>query len=490
MEGHSSVEVGRHAGADAGETEVCRSSKPKQQLLPKPQQQRQWSYLDQETDCPNEDEEEEEDTYPDEMTAGSSISSSHRAASVSPQACSMNRKSNKPLMEKKRRQRINRCLNDLKSLVLEGKNKDPSQYSKLEKADILEMTVRHVQALHRLGVGRLSSGGRVLGGDEEGKYRAGFTHCVTEVDKYLRYLSGLGDLPQDVHKKLFAHLNSIATSVTSNVNASTTTVQNSVNVMTNPMPFILVLNTTPSQPPATIAIPEAAGNSLGAQPAVTLVTTSKLDSIDSAVPRGGGPQMMPQHVNGGDVTLVLPPTHQVTPQMSHARNQPSAALQASAPVLTAILTSDRGRCVPPTVVQPPALSTSSEDSALGPDILDTSDSDMSSSGLSTPLSSMSSAGSPAPADDAGRSSPRRPAGSRSPPFKPHNWSSGVFREELGGSSCHSRPAVRRHPVLAPKPTQGGWPQCPAPLPNTSKKRKDKSPPPPPAEPQSMWRPWH
>lgn len=34
--------------------------------------------------------------------------------------------SNKPLMEKKRRQRINRCLNDLKSLVLEGMKKDVS----------------------------------------------------------------------------------------------------------------------------------------------------------------------------------------------------------------------------------------------------------------------------------------------------------------------------------------------------------------------------
>lgn len=353
------------------------------------------------------------------------------------------------------------------------------------------MTVRHVQALHRLGVGgRLGGSGRVLGGDEEGKYRAGFTHCVTEVDKYLRYLSGLGDLPQDVHKKLFAHLNSIATSVTSNVNTNTTSVQNSVNVMTNPMPFILVLNTAPSQPPTTIAIPEGAGNSLGAQPSVTLVTTSKMESIDGAALPAGGLQVMPQHVNGGDVTLVLPATQQVTPQISPARTPPSAALQASAPVLTAILTSDRGRVVPPTMVQPPALSTSSEDSALGPDILDTSDSDMSSSGLSTPLSSMSSAGSPAPADDAGRASPRRPAASRSPPVKAHNWSSGVFREELGASPCHSRPAVRRHPVLAPKPTQGGWPQCPAPPPHTSKKRKEKSPPPPPAEPQSMWRPWH
>lgn len=349
--------------------------------------------------------------------------------------------------------------------------------------------MRHVQSLHRLGMGgRLGSGGR-LAGDEEGKYKAGFTHCVTEVDKYLRYLSGLGDLPPDIHKKLFAHLNSIATSVTSNVNTNTTSVQNSVNVMTNPMPFILVLNATPSQQPATITVPEGAGNSLGAQPSVTFVTTSKMERSHSSVP-SAGLQVTPQHLHGGDVTLVLPPTNQVVHQSMSARSQPSAALQASAPVLTAILTSDRGRVVPPTVVQPPALSTGSEDSALGPDILDTSDSDMSSSGLSTPLSSISSAGSPAPADDAGRSSPRRPSSSRSPPLKIHNWSSGTFREELGTSTCHSRPPVRRHPVLAPKPAQVGWPQCPASQPLTSKKRKDKSPPPPPAEPQSMWRPWH
>lgn len=369
-------------------------------------------------------------------------------------------------------------------------SRQPSQYSKLEKADILEMTVRHVQALHRLSMsGKLGGGGRLVG-DEEGKYKAGFTHCVTEVDKYLRYLSGLGDLPPDIHKKLFAHLNSIATSVTSNVNTNTTSVQNNVNVMTNPMPLILVLNATPSQQPATITVPEGAGNSLGAQPSVTFVTTSKMERIHGSTPPVRGYKMAPQQMNGGDVTLVLPPTNQVAPQSTSSLTQPSAALQASAPVLTAILTSDRGRVVSPTVVQPPALSTGSEDSALGPDILDTSDSDMSSSGLSTPLSSISSAGSPAPADDAGHSSPRRPSSSRSPPLKIHNWSSGSFREELGTSTCHSRPLVRRHPVLAPKPAQVSWPQCPSSQPLTSKKRKDKSPPPPPAEPQSMWRPWH
>ncbi|XP_064078800.1 uncharacterized protein DDB_G0271670-like [Macrobrachium nipponense] len=124
------------------------------------------------------------------------------------------RKSNKPLMEKKRRQRINRCLNDLKTLVLEALKKDPSRYSKLEKADILEMTVRHVQALHRhesangrmtgLIVGR---NGRPIGPDERAKYRAGFNQCAVEVT---RYLNGVAGVPRDLHSKIIAHLNSIS----------------------------------------------------------------------------------------------------------------------------------------------------------------------------------------------------------------------------------------------------------------------------------------
>lgn len=36
-------------------------------------------------------------------------------------------------MEKKRRQRINRCLNDLKSLVLEGMKKDVSKMHLLQR---------------------------------------------------------------------------------------------------------------------------------------------------------------------------------------------------------------------------------------------------------------------------------------------------------------------------------------------------------------------
>ncbi|KAI5621960.1 hes family bHLH transcription factor 2, tandem duplicate 2, partial [Silurus asotus] len=52
------------------------------------------------------------------------------------------RKTLKPLMEKRRRARINDCLNQLKNLILPLMGKDNCRSSKLEKADILEMTVK------------------------------------------------------------------------------------------------------------------------------------------------------------------------------------------------------------------------------------------------------------------------------------------------------------------------------------------------------------
>ncbi|XP_028738895.1 transcription factor HES-2 isoform X2 [Peromyscus leucopus] len=55
------------------------------------------------------------------------------------------RKSLKPLLEKRRRARINQSLSQLKGLVLPLLGAETSRCSKLEKADILEMTVRFLQ---------------------------------------------------------------------------------------------------------------------------------------------------------------------------------------------------------------------------------------------------------------------------------------------------------------------------------------------------------
>ncbi|CAG03203.1 unnamed protein product, partial [Tetraodon nigroviridis] len=52
------------------------------------------------------------------------------------------RKTMKPLMEKRRRARINDSLNKLKNLIIPLTGRDKIRHSKLEKADILEMAVR------------------------------------------------------------------------------------------------------------------------------------------------------------------------------------------------------------------------------------------------------------------------------------------------------------------------------------------------------------
>uniref|UniRef100_A0A8D2KHD8 Hes family bHLH transcription factor 2 n=1 Tax=Urocitellus parryii TaxID=9999 RepID=A0A8D2KHD8_UROPR len=55
------------------------------------------------------------------------------------------RKTLKPLLEKRRRARINESLSQLKGLILPLLGRENSRFSKLEKADILEMTVRFLQ---------------------------------------------------------------------------------------------------------------------------------------------------------------------------------------------------------------------------------------------------------------------------------------------------------------------------------------------------------
>ncbi|XP_045111768.1 transcription factor HES-4-like [Portunus trituberculatus] len=119
-------------------------------------------------------------------------------------AAAERRRTNKPIMEKKRRQRINDCLNQLKNLVLEGLKKDPSRYSKLEKADILEMTVRHVQALHR----HEAAAPRQPPVDAAAKFRAGFGQCAAEVGKFLESDTTLSNVQRS---RILLHLTEVMT---------------------------------------------------------------------------------------------------------------------------------------------------------------------------------------------------------------------------------------------------------------------------------------
>ncbi|XP_035163125.1 transcription factor HES-4 isoform X1 [Callithrix jacchus] len=148
-----------------------------------------------------------------------------------PRSAAEHRKSSKPVMEKRRRARINESLAQLKTLILDALSKESSRHSKLEKADILEMTVKHLQSLRRVqvtGAARVAAAPRrgvgargtpgpgpdrssrvapvaALSYDPAvlGKYRAGFHECLAEVN---RFLAGCEGVPADVRSRLLGHL--------------------------------------------------------------------------------------------------------------------------------------------------------------------------------------------------------------------------------------------------------------------------------------------
>ncbi|XP_077786078.1 uncharacterized protein LOC114597770 isoform X2 [Podarcis muralis] len=83
----------------------------------------------------------------------------------------------KPLIERKRRERINNCLDQLKETVVGAFRLDQS---KLEKADILEMTVKHLQNIQNSKV--MDS---KMGLEAQQRYSTGYIQCMHEVHNLL-----------------------------------------------------------------------------------------------------------------------------------------------------------------------------------------------------------------------------------------------------------------------------------------------------------------
>ncbi|EEB15576.1 Enhancer of split mgamma protein, putative [Pediculus humanus corporis] len=111
------------------------------------------------------------------------------------------RKVMKPMLERKRRARINRCLDELKELMVAALQAEGENVSKLEKADILELTVNHLQKLrkqHTMNVSRDTSYAE--------RFRAGFTQCAAEVSTYLATLPIAAAVDPTSTSKLLQHL--------------------------------------------------------------------------------------------------------------------------------------------------------------------------------------------------------------------------------------------------------------------------------------------
>merc|ERR1711881_522568 len=89
------------------------------------------------------------------------------------------RKVMKPMLERKRRARINACLDELKDLMVFALQTEGESISKLEKADVLELTVKHLRKLKRQQMLAVNPS---LDMD---RFRAGYTQCATEVSRCL-----------------------------------------------------------------------------------------------------------------------------------------------------------------------------------------------------------------------------------------------------------------------------------------------------------------
>ncbi|KAM8705543.1 hypothetical protein ACLKA7_009922 [Drosophila subpalustris] len=130
------------------------------------------------------------------------------------------RKVTKPLLERKRRARMNLYLDELKDLIVDTMDAQGEQVSKLEKADILELTVNYLKAQQqqRLTCGNgerapaatptstpTSPPATPLNFD---KFRAGYTQAAYEVSHIFSTVPGL-DLKFGTHlmKQLGHQLN-------------------------------------------------------------------------------------------------------------------------------------------------------------------------------------------------------------------------------------------------------------------------------------------
>uniref|UniRef100_A0A336LPM3 CSON000219 protein n=1 Tax=Culicoides sonorensis TaxID=179676 RepID=A0A336LPM3_CULSO len=194
------------------------------------------------------------------------------------------RRSNKPIMEKRRRARINNCLNELKTLILDAMKKDPARHSKLEKADILEMTVKHLQNLQR----QQSTISQLADSNVMNKFKAGFTECANEVGRF----PGIEPM---VKRRLLQHLNNCINGVSSPIKHETPIAPHqSQTQQPNSTVQVHILPSPPSSP----------------QQEPMLIQSSQITATANGYylsnGSGAGIQLIPTKLSNGSVAFVLP----------------------------------------------------------------------------------------------------------------------------------------------------------------------------------------
>ena len=107
------------------------------------------------------------------------------------------RKKKRGEIEKKRRDRINDCLNQLKELVPTACEK--SNVNKLEKVEILQMAVDHLKTVHNNPDHNRCAE----------HHNAGFRECMGEVSRYLVAVEGM-HIEEPLRLRLMSHLHAFS----------------------------------------------------------------------------------------------------------------------------------------------------------------------------------------------------------------------------------------------------------------------------------------
>ncbi|CAF1022778.1 unnamed protein product [Brachionus calyciflorus] len=113
-----------------------------------------------------------------------------------------NRKLAKTCVEKKRRDRINRCLDELKEIM--SQSDDKARYQKMEKAEILEMAVSYMRNLNR---------NTQQDSNYEYYYTMAYQQCLNEFQNYLNVLPGVRD---DFKHRIMNHMSQRYMEIASN----------------------------------------------------------------------------------------------------------------------------------------------------------------------------------------------------------------------------------------------------------------------------------
>ncbi|KAL5273863.1 HES6.2 family protein [Megaselia abdita] len=102
------------------------------------------------------------------------------------------RKVVKPMIERQRRARINKSLEELKTLIMESMQQEGEQLVKMEKTDILEMTVKYLRNIKKSSA--IS---------EQESFRRGYINAANEVSRTLAFLP---QMDISVGKNIMTHL--------------------------------------------------------------------------------------------------------------------------------------------------------------------------------------------------------------------------------------------------------------------------------------------